>query len=99
MPRLMKLGCKRSEFQLIERLRTMRPSGLSCVARVFLVLGGFIICVVSAVAEVPPAPPGYATEDEVKQAFVAGKLTPVNLHNGAYFGKFYAKMRQAADTK
>ncbi|MCI0492184.1 MAG: exo-alpha-sialidase [Planctomycetes bacterium] len=32
-----------------------------------------------AVAEVPPAPPGYASEDEVKGAFFAGKLKPIDL--------------------
>jgi acetyl esterase/lipase len=33
----------------------------------------------SAVAEVPPAPPGYASEEEVRSAFLAGKLTMVDL--------------------
>jgi acetyl esterase/lipase len=32
-----------------------------------------------AVAEVPPAPPGYANEDEIKSAFLAGKLTPIDM--------------------
>jgi acetyl esterase/lipase len=33
----------------------------------------------SAVAEVPPVPPGYATEQEVKDAFLAGKLKPIDM--------------------
>ena len=30
-------------------------------------------------AEVPPAPPGYKTEEEVRSAFLLGKLTPVDV--------------------
>ena len=30
-------------------------------------------------AEIPPAPPGFASEDEVKQAFLSGKLKPIDL--------------------
>ncbi|MFO0792227.1 MAG: alpha/beta hydrolase [Pirellulales bacterium] len=30
-------------------------------------------------AEVPPAPPGYATEDDVKMAFAAGKIKPIDV--------------------
>jgi len=33
----------------------------------------------TAFAEVPPAPPGYASESEVKAAFLAGKLKPIDL--------------------
>lgn len=29
--------------------------------------------------EVPPAPPGFASEDEVKQAYFSGKLKPIDL--------------------
>jgi acetyl esterase/lipase len=32
-----------------------------------------------ALAEVAPAPPGFASEDEIKQAYVAGKLRLINL--------------------
>ncbi len=44
----------------------------------------FVICVgalvtATARAEIPPAPPGYASENDVKQAFLAGKLTPIDL--------------------
>jgi acetyl esterase/lipase len=48
-------------------------------ARIAFVLGGVVLIAVAARAEVPPAPPGYASEDEVKAAFVAGKLTPINM--------------------
>ena len=50
--------------------------------RLAVVLGGlFLLAVVAAraPAEVPAVPPGYKTEDEVKQAFLAGKLQPVDL--------------------
>src|SRR5215213_2000225 len=30
-------------------------------------------------AEVPPAPPGYANEAEVKQAYISGKLRAIDL--------------------
>jgi acetyl esterase/lipase len=33
-----------------------------------------------ALAEVPPAPPGYASEDEVKLAFLTGKLKLIDLN-------------------
>jgi acetyl esterase/lipase len=31
-------------------------------------------------AEVPPAPPGYASEDQVKLAFFAGRIKPIDVH-------------------
>ena len=37
------------------------------------------LCAASALAEVPPAPPGFASEKEVKEAFLAGKLKPIDL--------------------
>jgi acetyl esterase/lipase len=51
----------------------------SSIAWFVTLLGGFAIDMGRALAEVPPAPPGYASEDEVKAAFLAGKLTPVDL--------------------
>jgi acetyl esterase/lipase len=33
----------------------------------------------SAVAEAIPAPPGYASEDEIRSAFLAGKLKPIDI--------------------
>lgn len=33
----------------------------------------------SAVAELPPAPPGYASEEEIRSAFLAGKLKPIDI--------------------
>ena len=33
----------------------------------------------NAVAEVPLAPPGYATEQEVREAFLSGKLKPIDM--------------------
>jgi acetyl esterase/lipase len=44
-----------------------------------LVLSGFVFSAANALAEVPPAPPGYASEDEVKQAFAANKLAFIDL--------------------
>src|SRR5262245_42656222 len=38
-----------------------------------------LLIVSDAVAEVPPAPPGYKTEEEVRSAFLLGKLTPVDV--------------------
>ncbi len=43
-----------------------------------LVINALFVAV-SAVAEVPPAPPGYASEQEVKEAFAAGKLKPIDM--------------------
>src|SRR5688572_18610672 len=40
---------------------------------------GTIQFAASALAEVPPAPPGYKTEEEVRSAFLLGKLTPVDV--------------------
>jgi acetyl esterase/lipase len=37
------------------------------------------LCSASALAEVPAAPPGFATEKDVKDAFLAGKLKPIDL--------------------
>jgi acetyl esterase/lipase len=38
-----------------------------------------LLVVSDALAEVPPAPPGYTTEEEVRSAFLLGKLTPVDV--------------------
>lgn len=57
----------------------MRRPRLSCRARIALVLSGFILSATVARAEVPPAPPGYASEEEVKQAFAANKLAFIDL--------------------
>ena len=38
-----------------------------------------ILCAASAMAEVPAAPPGFASEKEVKEAFLSGKLKPIDL--------------------
>jgi acetyl esterase/lipase len=38
-----------------------------------------VLLVVAALAEVPPAPAGYKTEEEVRSAFLLGKLTPVDV--------------------
>ncbi len=46
------------------------------------ILIAFGVCqrfVASCNAEVPPAPPGYASEDEVKAAFFTGKVKPIDL--------------------
>lgn len=40
---------------------------------------GCFLLVADALAEVPAAPPGYASEDEVKQAYLAGKLKAIDL--------------------
>ena len=38
-----------------------------------------LLCVASALAEVPAAPPGYASENDVKAAFLSGKLKAIDL--------------------
>jgi acetyl esterase/lipase len=38
-----------------------------------------LLVVGNARAEVPPAPPGFKTEEEVRSAFLLGKLTPVDV--------------------
>jgi acetyl esterase/lipase len=38
-----------------------------------------LLCVKTGLAEVPAAPPGYSSEDEVKAAFLSGKLKPIDL--------------------
>jgi acetyl esterase/lipase len=40
---------------------------------------GTLLLATKVRAEVPPAPPGYATEDEVKQAYSSGKLRIIDL--------------------
>jgi acetyl esterase/lipase len=57
----------------------MRRSGFWCGAQVAWVLCGMVLIAVCAQAEVPPAPPGFATEEEVKSAFVGGKLKPIDM--------------------
>jgi acetyl esterase/lipase len=44
-----------------------------------LLISGTILLAETAVAEVPLAPPGYKSEEEVRSAFFAGKLTPVDV--------------------
>src|SRR5688572_20377960 len=80
MPRSMKLGSK------INNRETNEVRGFNFNSsfdyRLAVILGGlFLLAVIAAraLAEVPAVPPGYKTEDEVKQAFLAGKLQPVDL--------------------
>lgn len=47
--------------------------------RVVMSLASSLIIAASLFAEVPPAPPGFANEDEVKQAYISGKLRVINL--------------------
>ncbi len=43
------------------------------------VVCGILLVAGNALAEVPPAPPGYKTEEEVRSAFLLGKLMPVDV--------------------
>jgi acetyl esterase/lipase len=58
---------------------TMRRTAFLLGVYFVSAMGGCLLIAVPAPAEVPPAPPGYASEDEVKQAFFAGKLKPIDL--------------------
>jgi acetyl esterase/lipase len=50
------------------------------IALIFIPLFGGVVCSVKvATAEVPPVPPGYASEDEVKNAFLLGKLKLIDI--------------------
>ncbi|MCI0333937.1 MAG: alpha/beta hydrolase [Planctomycetes bacterium] len=55
-----------------------RPCALFGAVIVTAMSGVFLPPIV-AFAEVPPAPPGFANEDEVKQAYLSGKLKIINL--------------------
>jgi acetyl esterase/lipase len=57
----------------------MRSFNCSSPVRLPLWMCAGLLCTAVARAEVPPAPPGYANEAEVKAAFFAGKLTPIDL--------------------
>jgi len=56
----------------------MRTCIVWFVAAVLSLVSGLPIAICLR-AEVPPAPPGFANEDEVKQAYVSGKLRVINL--------------------
>lgn len=42
-------------------------------------MSGAILLPIDAMAEVPPAPPGFASEDEIKRAYATGKLKIIDL--------------------
>lgn len=48
-------------------------------ATFFAVISGTIVLPINTMAEVPPAPPGFANEDEIKLAYASGKLTIIDL--------------------
>jgi acetyl esterase/lipase len=57
----------------------MRISRNTVAAQVTLMAVGVVFSSQLLCAEVPPAPPGYANGDEVKQAFASGKLRIINM--------------------
>ena len=58
----------------------MHPHDRAYRAYLAIVSIGFQFTAANAVAEIPSPPPGYANEDEVKLAFLTGKLTPIDLN-------------------
>jgi acetyl esterase/lipase len=58
---------------------TMRQTFRPHLMRITAVIGACLLCVSSSWAEVPPAPPGFASEKDVKEAFLAGKLKAIDL--------------------
>lgn len=52
-----------------------RLSGFRCAAMTC----ALVFLTEHALAEIPPAPPGFASEDEIKLAFIAGKLELIDL--------------------
>ncbi len=57
----------------------MRRPGVLIWTRILSVMSGLFLLSVNVSAEVPPAPPGYASEDEVKQAYFTGRLKLIDL--------------------
>lgn len=57
----------------------MRTSFVLFAARITALVSGVLASATDLLAEVPPAPPGFANEDEVKQAYGSGKLSIVDL--------------------
>jgi acetyl esterase/lipase len=57
----------------------MQPRSTRVVSLFMASLSAMLIQAASLLAEVPPAPPGYASEDEVKQAYSSGKLRIIDL--------------------
>ena len=58
---------------------TMRQTIRLLLVPIAAVTCACLLCVASALAEVPPAPPGYASENDVKAAFLSGKLKAIDL--------------------
>ncbi len=57
----------------------MQRFGFFFRRQIVATFSGLVLIAVQSLAEVPPAPPGYANQDEVKAAFLAGKLTPIDM--------------------
>lgn len=57
----------------------MHRISLGCFVPAVLALSTALAGVASTQADVPPAPPGFASEDEVRSAFFAGKLKLIDL--------------------
>jgi acetyl esterase/lipase len=64
---------------LTREVKKVRTFFVMFAARIMALAGGILYPATSLLGEVPPAPPGYATEDEVKQAYNSGKLRIINL--------------------
>src|SRR3954469_23609321 len=59
--------------------KTMRPNIRLHLMQIAAVLCSCLLYVTTGLAEVPPAPPGFASENDVKAAFISGKLKAIDL--------------------